>query len=124
IQRFGSNFQRRNAFRRFTAAGDVIGVFGLSGPHFFGFAHPQIIELIEFLPDAEMCSKYKFRFNIEANDDDNRRIANETNSNNTTSNNTAYSAAVLSTSEYGIDQFTNAEGCARAHGFNSKTKDW
>lgn len=30
-----------------------------SGPEFFGFSHPTILNLIQNMEDAEMCTKYK-----------------------------------------------------------------
>ncbi|XP_011404079.1 PREDICTED: transforming growth factor beta regulator 1-like isoform X1 [Amphimedon queenslandica] len=30
-----------------------------SGPEFFGFSHPSILNLIQLLPDADKCTKYK-----------------------------------------------------------------
>lgn len=33
----------------------------VSGPEYYGFSHPIIVELIEKLENAEKCSNYKFR---------------------------------------------------------------
>jgi hypothetical protein len=34
----------------------------ISGPEYFGFSHPTIARLLEELPDAQKCSRYKFQY--------------------------------------------------------------
>ena len=34
----------------------------ISGPEYFGFSHPTIARLLEELPDAQKCTRYKFQY--------------------------------------------------------------
>jgi len=49
-------YMQRNLHRKRNKEGDLC-VFGLSGPQFFGFGHPLIMEMIEHLPNAEKCAR-------------------------------------------------------------------
>ncbi|GAB5368126.1 hypothetical protein AAMO2058_001291500 [Amorphochlora amoebiformis] len=45
--------------------GHDLSPFGLSGPHFFGFAHPEVVRKIEHLPHAHRCLRYVFLFRTD-----------------------------------------------------------
>lgn len=129
VNRFGSNFSCRNNFRRFTSDGDIVCVYGLSGPHFFGYATNEIKELIEFLPDAEECKNYKFKYNIDhyipetkLNNTQNNQNDNNNNSNTLTTNVPPVLHPSLTSSIFASE--SPIEGSARSHGFDSSNKDW
>lgn len=42
-----------------TPSGDTCS-FGLSGPYFFGFGHPVVMQMLERLPHATECTNYSF----------------------------------------------------------------
>jgi len=45
--------------------GHEMAPFGLSGAHFFGFGHPEIVRKIEHLADVHRCLKYTFLFRTD-----------------------------------------------------------